>query len=95
MVEMLEDRRVLPAAVPPIEVFSTSPALFVENQGQWADQPARFLHSGSGANNYFIAPQDQWRANISSQQPSTGTPACVGDLPKIDPCGDITVARRP
>ena len=48
--EILEDRRVLSAAVPSIEVFGTSPALFVENQGQWADEEVRFLHNGQGAN---------------------------------------------
>ncbi len=48
--ELLEDRRVLSAALPQIELFGISPALFVQNQGQWADEAVRFLHNGSGAN---------------------------------------------
>ena len=45
-VETLEDRRMLSVASPTLELFSTSPALFVENQGQWADESVRFLHQG-------------------------------------------------
>ena len=33
-----------------IELFNVSPALFVENQGQWADESVRYVHNGSGAN---------------------------------------------
>ncbi|HUU82806.1 MAG TPA: pre-peptidase C-terminal domain-containing protein, partial [Phycisphaerae bacterium] len=33
-----------------LELFSVSPALFVENQGQWADETVRYVHQGSGAN---------------------------------------------
>jgi len=33
-----------------IELFNVSPALFVENQGQWADESVRYVHQGSGAN---------------------------------------------
>jgi len=33
-----------------LELFSTSPALFVENRGQWADPSVRLVHSGSGVN---------------------------------------------
>ena len=33
-----------------LELFSVSPALFVENQGQWADTSVRYAHNGSGAN---------------------------------------------
>jgi hypothetical protein len=48
--ELLEDRRVLSGVAPQVELFSVSPALFVENQGQWADETVRFLHNGNGAN---------------------------------------------
>ncbi len=50
--EALEDRRLLSAAPgnEAIELFSISPALFVENQGQWADESVRFVHQGDGAN---------------------------------------------
>jgi hypothetical protein len=48
--EALEDRRVLSAALPQVELFGTSPALFVENQGQWADAAVRYFHQGNGAN---------------------------------------------
>jgi len=33
-----------------VKLFSTSPALFAENQGQWADASLRYVHKGSGAN---------------------------------------------
>ena len=39
-----------PDSAAAIELFSTSPALFVENQGQWADESVRFLHQGDGVN---------------------------------------------
>jgi hypothetical protein len=48
--EFLEDRRVLSAALPQLEFFGASPALFVENQGQWADASVRYFHQGTGAN---------------------------------------------
>ncbi len=50
--EPLEDRRLLNAAgqQQTVELFGTSPALFVENQGQWADESVQFLHQGNGAN---------------------------------------------
>ena len=46
--EPLEDRRLLSAAAgdEALELFSISPALFVENQGQWADESVRFVHQG-------------------------------------------------
>jgi hypothetical protein len=31
-----------------IELFSVSPALFVENQGQWSDTGVRYVHDGDG-----------------------------------------------
>jgi hypothetical protein len=37
VIEPLE-QRVLLSVSPQVEVFVTSPALFVENQGQWADE---------------------------------------------------------
>ena len=36
-----------------IELFDLSPALFVENQGQWADQSIRYGFHGDGANVLF------------------------------------------
>ena len=48
--ELLEDRRVLSISSPTIELFDAMPALFVENQGQWADESVRYGFSGSGAN---------------------------------------------
>ncbi len=48
--EVLEDRRLLSGSAPEIELFNTSPALFVENQGQWSDASVRFMHQGDGAN---------------------------------------------
>ena len=50
-VEWLEDRRLLSASLgqPAIELFDVSPALFVENQGQWPDESVRYAFNGSGA----------------------------------------------
>ena len=52
MLEPLEPRLLLDgvAEQQALELFSISPALFVENQGQWADESVRFVHNGSGAN---------------------------------------------
>ena len=38
--EPLEGRVLLSDASPTIDLFNASPAVFVENQGQWADVPA-------------------------------------------------------
>jgi hypothetical protein len=48
--ELLEDWRLLSIDSPQFELFNVSPALFVENQGQWADASIRYLHQGNGAN---------------------------------------------
>src|SRR5574340_1146224 len=50
-IEPLEDRRLLSvgSADEAMELFRISPALFVENQGQWADESVRYLHQGDGA----------------------------------------------
>ena len=44
--EPLEDRRLLAVNSPQVELFGLSPALFVENQGQWADSSIRFMAHG-------------------------------------------------
>ncbi len=56
--EQLEPRLLLSgtAEQQAIEMFSVSTALFVENQGQWADESIRYVHNGSGAN---VAMTDQ------------------------------------
>ena len=33
---------------PAVELFGISPALFVENQGQWSDASVRYVHDGDG-----------------------------------------------
>jgi len=50
--ELLEDRRLLDAATGQlaIELFDTSPALFVENPGQWEDASAPYAVEGSQPN---------------------------------------------
>ncbi|KKL83641.1 hypothetical protein LCGC14_1972720, partial [marine sediment metagenome] len=52
VVEALEARILLDAVDESqvIEVFNTSPALFVANEGQWADESVRYAFSGSAAN---------------------------------------------
>jgi len=49
-VEPLEVRCLLSVAAPQVALWSTSPALFVENVGQWEDEAVRFVHQGDGAN---------------------------------------------
>ncbi|MBI1338464.1 MAG: hypothetical protein GC164_16095 [Phycisphaera sp.] len=39
-----------PTASQAMESFNLSPALFVQNQGQWADDSVHFLHNGNGVN---------------------------------------------
>ena len=50
--ELLERRLLLDGAAgeAAIELLNISPALFVENQGQWADPAVRYAFQGSGAN---------------------------------------------
>ena len=51
--ERLEPRLLLsgtPGAEQAIELFHTSPAVFIENRGQWEDDSVRFVHQGRGAN---------------------------------------------
>jgi hypothetical protein len=50
MGESLEDRRLLSGSSSQLELFSVSPALFVENRGQWPDPSVRYAFFGSGAN---------------------------------------------
>ena len=50
MLESLEARRMLSVAEPHIELFGVWPPLFVENQGQWAEEGVRFLYQGRGFN---------------------------------------------
>ncbi|MCY2953528.1 MAG: SBBP repeat-containing protein, partial [Planctomycetota bacterium] len=46
--EALESRVLLSDAAPSIELFNASPAVFVENAGQWADQGVRYGFDGAG-----------------------------------------------
>ena len=46
--EPLEGRVLLSDAAPSIDLFNASPAVFVENQGQWADQGVRYAFDGAG-----------------------------------------------
>ena len=65
-----------------IQLFSVSPALFVENQGQWADESVRFVHNGSGAN---VAMTDAGPVfQLSRQVPKDGEADGLGpdDLPQ-------------
>ncbi len=55
--ERLEARTLLagveadsPGVQAALQSFNLSSALFVENQGQWADESIRYLHQGNGAN---------------------------------------------
>jgi len=44
----LEGRVLLSGATPSVELFDASAAVFVENQGQWADQGVRYAFDGAG-----------------------------------------------
>jgi len=52
ILESLEARLLLDGttAQQAIELFHTTPAVFIENQGQWADSTVRYVHNGQGAN---------------------------------------------
>lgn len=53
-VEQLEDRRMLDAAgADALELFSTSTALFVANEGQWQDEAIKYAYNSAGANITF------------------------------------------
>jgi len=61
-----------------IELFSVSPALFVENQGQWTDESVRYVHQGNGAN---VAMTDSGPVfQVFRQEPREGTDGAPGDL---------------
>ncbi len=47
--EPLEPRVLLSASDTALQLFSASPALFAPNEGQWADEAVRFVHSSGGA----------------------------------------------
>ena len=47
--EALEARLLLSGDSTAIELFSVSTAVFVENQGQWADETVRYAFHGDGA----------------------------------------------
>jgi hypothetical protein len=90
ILEALEPRVLLDGASPEqaVQLFSVSPALFVENQGQWADPSVRFVHNGDSAN---VAMTDtgpvfqvfrQVPREGAAGAPEGGLPAGVGpDLP--------------
>ena len=91
--EALEPRLLLSAADnPAVQLFNVSPALFVENQGQWADGGVRFVHTGDGANvamtdagpMFQVFRQDpQAAAGVATQVPlNAGLP---GDAPSAVP----------
>ena len=48
--EMLESRELLSVGPQQLQLFNPSPALFVENQGQWADSSVRYMHQGDRMN---------------------------------------------
>jgi len=52
ILEAIEPRLLLDGmtAEQAIELFHTTPVVFIENQGQWADESIRFVHKGQGAN---------------------------------------------
>ena len=77
--EQLEDRLVLAGATGEnvLQLFSTSSALFVENQGQWADESVRYAFHGAGAD--IASPKLDWISCLLNARPSskreTGWPA--------------------
>ncbi len=57
LLESLEPRLLLDAAgeEQAIQLFSTAPAVFAENRGQWADAAVRYAFDGARANVGFTA----------------------------------------
>jgi hypothetical protein len=66
ILETPEPRLLLDAAAreQALELFSVSPALFVQNQGQWADPSVRFVHNGSGANVATLNGRSAWHRTM-------------------------------
>ena len=48
LAEPLESRLLLADTSAVLQMFDASPAVFVENQGQWADASIRYAFNGSG-----------------------------------------------
>ncbi len=95
-VETLEDRRLLSVASglemdadEAIQLFSTSTALFVENQGQWADEEVRYGFNGDGVN---IAFTDDGLAFYLSQREAIGEAA--SELDGLQPVLDTGLLDR-
>ena len=82
-VQPLEDRTA-PSVASAIEVFDTSPALFVENQGQWENESVRYAFFGTGANVLHTdsGPVFQLlQSEASESQASSDPPALVEPEP--------------
>ncbi|MCY2924979.1 MAG: SBBP repeat-containing protein, partial [Planctomycetota bacterium] len=69
-----------------MQLFSTSPALFVENQGQWSDSSVRYVHNGDGVN---VAMTD---AGIAFQVFQQDTAAPASD--PLGPTGEQSAPMR-
>jgi hypothetical protein len=76
--EPREDRRLLSATAgnQALQLFGASPALFAQNQGQWADAAVRYVFQGDGVN---VAMTDAGPVFQVSQQPATTATAASSD----------------
>lgn len=85
-IEYLEPRLLLADATPAIQLFAASPALFVENQGQWAQPSVHYAFHGLGGNIFFTdaGPIFQLFSGVAT-----------GGSPLADPVGGASLPRDP
>ena len=83
----MEDRRLLSAS-PTIQLFNASPALFVENLGQIADESVGYAFQGSGANVLMTDAGPVFQ--VFQPDPAQGPAGGVQPGDPSDPIGGLT-----
>ena len=78
-VEALEARLLLDGGTPAVELFGASPAVFAENQGQWADESVHYAFQRGGAG---VAFTDDGLAIRLAVPVETGDATPEGGLPE-------------
>ena len=89
-VEALEARLLLDGSTPAVELFGASPALFAENQGQWADEAVHYAFQRGGAG---VAFTDDGLAIRLAVPVETGDATPEGGLPdRLPPTEYLTAS---
>ncbi len=98
IIEVLEARLLLDAttAQQAIELFHTTPAVFIENQGHWADESVRFVHRGQGANiaHTDSGPVFELFREVASNEDDGEAPATPAASPHGDPGAEPAELER-